>query len=258
MIPKIIHYVWVGPNALPEADRRRIETWRRMLPGWEIRAWGNQDVDYSSPYLRMAYAVRAWNRVSDYTRMDALARYGGVYLDTDVDLIRPLEPFLDRQAFLGFQIGDEMPGEMVNGAVFGARPGHWLPIAIRRYFNERLDGRTDVGSFAGPGLLTQTLREKGLERYSDEPVEIEQVSLYPKRYFYPYSWTETYSDSVITPDTYAVHRWAETWVNKGGASLPTRLRKKVINRLGRHVPAVALELSRMAAVRGQRRAEKGA
>src|SRR5664279_4230771 len=154
MIPKIIHYVWVGPNAIPDADRQRIEQWREMLPTWEIRAWGNRDVDFSSPYLRGAFAVRAWNRVSDYTRMDALTRFGGVYLDTDIDLIRPLEPLLDREAFLGFQVGDERPEELVNGAVFGAEPNHWLAASIRSYLNERLDGRTDVKAFTGPGLLT--------------------------------------------------------------------------------------------------------
>jgi mannosyltransferase OCH1-like enzyme len=65
--------------------------------------------------------------------MDALAKFGGVYLDTDVDLIRSLEPMLENRAFLGFQRGDDYPHELVNGAVFGAEPGHWLPVVTSRF-----------------------------------------------------------------------------------------------------------------------------
>ena len=158
MIPKILHYVWVGSKPLPEVDRRRIEQWRQLHPRWEIRAWGNDDVDFSSPYLRGAFAARAWNRVSDYTRMDALARYGGIYLDTDFDVLRPFDRFRECQAFLGFQIGDEIPTDLVASGLFGAEPGHWLPTSIRDYFNQHLDGRVDLNSFTGPGLVTQMLR----------------------------------------------------------------------------------------------------
>lgn len=161
MIPKTIHYVWVGPKPLPEADRQRVDAWRHMLPDWQIVAWDNDKVDYSSSFVRQAYSVRAWNRVSDYTRMDALARFGGVYLDTDVDLIKSLDPLLSLKAFLGFQTDDmNSITDPVNGAVFGSEPGHWLPTSIRSFFNNELDGRTDIGAFSGPGLISKFLRER--------------------------------------------------------------------------------------------------
>lgn len=242
MIPSIVHYVWVGPKKIPDEDLQRIEGWRKQLPNWEIRAWGNENVDFSSRYLRQAYSVRAWNRVSDYTRMDALARFGGVYLDVDVDLIKSLDPLLSLEAFAGFQAGDELPEEMVNGAILGAEPNHWLPTSIRRYFNERLDGRANLGSFSGPGLLTQVLRERGLGRYSDSPLDVDGVTLFPKRYFYPYSWKEVYSESVIMEDTYAVHRWAETWVAPG---LRARGRRKLLALASYLAPELSLQLSRL-------------
>jgi mannosyltransferase OCH1-like enzyme len=248
-IPKIIHYVWVGPKAVPDADLKRIEHWHTLLPDWEIRFWNNDNVDFSAPYLRQAYAARAWNRVSDYTRMDSLTRFGGVYLDTDVDLHRSLDPLREHAAFLGFQAGDELPEELVNGAVFGAEKGHWLPSTIRKIFNEQYDGRTDIGSFAGPGMITKILREHGLERYSDEPVTVKDVTLYPKRFFYPYSWLETYSPDIVTPETYAVHRWAETWVVKK-PSFSMRLRRAWIKRVARYAPSVALWTARATARRG--------
>lgn len=245
-IPKIIHYVWVGPKPFPDEDRRRVEQWRTLLPDWDYRFWNNDNVDFSSPYLSMAYAARAWNRVSDYTRMHALAEMGGVYLDTDVDLIRSLEPLLQHHAFLGCQVGDEQPGEMVNGAIFGARKGHWLPTMIRDKFNQEIDGRADIGSFAGPGLITKTLRDHGLSTYSDDPVLVRDVTIYPKRFFYPYSWTERYSPDVVVPDTYAVHRWAETWVVKS-PTFAVRVRRALIKRLARYAPSLALWAAKRAA-----------
>src|SRR5262249_32174033 len=157
----------------------RVDNWRTLLPHWDFRFWNNSNIDFSSTYLRRAYAVRAWNRVSDYARMHALSTFGGIYLDTDVDLIRPLGPLLDRPAFLGFQVDDGQSQDLVNGAVLGSIPGHWLPSSIIEYFNKRLDGRIDTNSFSGPGLLTQMLRRRGLLTYSDMPLDIDGVTIYP-------------------------------------------------------------------------------
>jgi hypothetical protein len=243
VIPKIVHYVWVGPDLLPQADSQRIQNWRKMLPDWEFRAWENDNLNFSSVYLRMAYAVRAWNRVSDYTRMDALFRFGGVYLDTDVDLLRSLDSLLDREAFLGFQTDDNRAQDLVNGAVFGARSGHWLPGSIRDYFNKNLDGRDALNSFSGPGLITLLLRQSGLPGYSDEPLNVADITIFPKRYFYPYSWLETYSNDAVTPDTYAVHRWSGTW--KSRPSIRAKIRSVFFNRLARYAPESAFRFSRM-------------
>lgn len=243
MIPRIIHYVWVGPRPLPAVDRARVTAWQAMLPDWEIRQWGNRDIDFTSSYVRQAFAVRAWNRVSDYTRMDALARFGGVYLDTDVDLVGPLEPLLADEAFLGFQTSDAAHAdEMVNGAVFGATPGHWLPTALRAHFNERLDGRDDIGSFAGPGLLTQIMREHGLQGYDDDGVVVDGVRIHPTLAFYPYFWGEELDEATLTEDTIAIHRWAESW--SGRRSRAQRVRGWAHHRFARLAPAPALAIAR--------------
>lgn len=256
-IPKIIHYVWVGPRPLPEEDRLRVEAWRRAMPDWEFRFWNNDTVNFGSRYLAQAYSVRAWNRVSDYTRMDALTRFGGIYLDTDMDLVRPLDPLLDNTAFLGFQRGDERPDVMVNGAIFGTEPGHWLPSALRDIFDKQLHGGKNIGSFAGPGLITKVLRDHGLRGYSDEIVHVRDVAVYPRRFFYPYSWLEEYSPEVVTPDTIAVHRWAETWVVKNPGYW-TRLKRLWTRQMARCMPKTALRNAQIAARRGsQQTAERG-
>ena len=250
MIPKIIHYVWVGPQPLPDIDRRRVDAWRNLLPDWEIRSWGNDDVDFSSRYLRAAYAVRAWNRVSDYMRVDVLSRFGGVYLDTDVDLIQSLDPLLNHGAFVGFQAGDELPDEMVNGAVFGAKPNHWLPTRLRDYLDDQLDGSTNSGSFSGPGLLTKMLRERGLQSSSEAPLQIDDLTIFPKPVFYPYSWLEQYSEDVITTETFAVHRWAATWQPK--ATFPLKLRRALLRSFARYAPQLALRVACALVKRGNR------
>ncbi len=237
MIPRIIHYVWVGPKPIPDADQQRISNWRKILPDWEFRLWHNDNVDISSRYVRQAYAARAWNRISDYARMDALYKFGGVYLDTDVDLIRPLEPLLSEDAFLGFQLEDEFADDRINGAVLGASIGHWLPAAARRYLNENVDGRDNLGSFSGPGMLTKLLKEKGLGSYTEQKINIENVTIFPKPVFYPYFWLEPYTETVIKPETYTVHRWSASW--KTQPSFRRRVYRKSIKLLANYAPQLA-------------------
>ena len=90
-----------------------------------------------------------------------------------------------------------------------------------------MDGTVDTGAFSGPGLLTKLLQKKGLSSYRDEPVKIQDISVYPLRYFYPYSWIETFSESCVTPDTFSVHLWEHTW---NSASLPfhQKVQRKVV------------------------------
>jgi len=224
LIPKTLHYVWVGPNPIPTEDQARIAVWRKMLPGWNFRHWSNEDIDWSNRYLRQSASVMAWNRISDYMRMMALVQDGGVYLDTDVDLVKALDPLLSEEAFVGFQT-NEPTNQMVNGAIFGAVKGHWLPTEAKKYFDDQLDGRKDVLAFSGPGLLTQLLMKRGLKDPSQDMVKLDGVAIFPTRFFYPYLWTEQYDPGVITPDTYAVHRWAESWVSR--RSLAKKIRKKL-------------------------------
>ena len=210
MIPRKIHYIWVGPNPISRAMSRRIDHWRALHPDWEFRLWTEADIGRAR-FVDEALSVGAWSRASDYVRMDVLAREGGVYLDTDVDLLRPLDPLLDNRAFLGFQ-DETIADQLVNGAVLGAEAGHWLPVACRAWFDEQEDGKTDIGYFAGPGLLTTMLRQRGLTGYHDDPVEIADTMLYPRRFFYPVSWRRALPRLPIGPDTYAIHRWAASWV----------------------------------------------
>ena len=228
MIPRILHYVWVGPKPLSNQAEGLIEGWRKIMPDYEIMCWNNDTIDFSSKYLQAAFGVGAWNRVSDYQRMCALVKYGGIYLDTDIEVRKSFDPLLSNSCFLGFQRND-FPRELVNGAILGAEVGHWFIRELKDYFDNKLHGAMDIGAFSGPGLITNVLQEKGLRGYADEPLNIKDITIYPLRYFYPYHWEENFSERCITPDTFSIHLWEDTW---GKQVLPkSQVWKKISKRL---------------------------
>lgn len=222
-IPRILHYVWVGPGTMPEDHQRYIEGWRRVMPDWQVMAWTDAQIDWSKRYLQQAYATRGWNRISNYMRMHALHAHGGFYLDTDVEVLRRLDPLRGERAVLGFQ--ETRPGpSWVNGAVFGAEPGHPFVGRLLHALAEEMPGWRRMGDGHGPGLITRLLREEGLAHYTGRPQAVAGVTLMPVDRFYPFHWTESFSPACITPDTYAVHHWEGGWGRHRPLTLPEKLR----------------------------------
>jgi mannosyltransferase OCH1-like enzyme len=209
-IPCILHYVWVGPRPLPERDRGFIDDWRRLMPGWRVMAWTEAEIDWSVRYVQHAYATCGWNRVANYLRMQALHAHGGFYLDTDVELLRPLDPLRGHAAVLGFQERQVGPS-CVNNAVIGAVPQHPFIAAALETYRCRMPGWRRMGDAHGPGVVTRLLMERGLRHYSDEPQLLGEVTLMPVDRFYPYHWTEPFTPECVTPHTFAVHHWEASW-----------------------------------------------
>ena len=119
-IPPILHFVWVGPGPMPTEHRGYIEGWRRVMPDWPIKAWTDAEIDWSVRYLQQAYATRGWNRISNYMRMRALYEHGGFYLDTDVELVKPLDP---RQTFGNHSANSALSPQ-------GGRRSRWLLFVV--------------------------------------------------------------------------------------------------------------------------------
>ena len=123
MIPKVIHYCWFGRNPLPDSALKCIESWKKYLPDYEIVQWNEDNFDVNSiPYVAEAYAARKYAFVSDYARFYVLYNQGGVYFDTDVEAVAPLDDILEKGPYMGMERA--LSGEMaVNpGLGFAAEP----------------------------------------------------------------------------------------------------------------------------------------
>jgi len=129
MIPKRLHYVWVG-SKLPDKQRAFIESWRETNPDYEIICWNEDNIDLKLPPIARAYARRRWATVADIARLIAVHKYGGIYLDTDFQVFRPLDRLLVYRCFFAFQF-EFHPTDWICNGVFGAEPGHpFIALAL--------------------------------------------------------------------------------------------------------------------------------
>ena len=164
-IPKIIHYCWVGGNPKPQSVLYCIESWKRCCPDYEIREWNETNYDFTkNEYMRQAYEAKKWGFVPDYARLDIVYEHGGIYLDTDVEMVRSFDHLLEHECFFGFE--DTGDGEYyVNcGHGFGAAPHHEA-VKNARDLYDRLNFTNGDGSLnllASPYYTTQSLRQLGL------------------------------------------------------------------------------------------------
>lgn len=218
-------------------NERCLESWRRVLPDYRIKQWDETNSPIDTAYSRAAYGRGQWSRLSNHVRLHALHTEGGIYLDTDVEVVRSLTPLLHHKCFLGFQL-EEDQRDWVNTAVLGAQPGH--PFLKRGL--ELIQTRfAETGEFPrSPAVTTALLREMGLKAYGLQ--EIRDVTVYPTEYFYPYPWFSTFAPDCIKENTYCVHYWEATWVEKD-SKIRRALRaiKRTVRRAVR--PARALTLA---------------
>lgn len=211
-IPKIIHYCWFGPSKMPKLAELCIASWRKYMPEYELRLWTEQEFDVNSiPFTREAYREGRYAFVSDYVRLWAVYKYGGVYLDTDVELKRSLAPLCDRGAWLGREQSErDYPPNLGLGFALPAK--HWLSRAMLDYYQELMFPRSykKKSQVTIVETLRPVLAPYGLE-YRDKHQQIEDVHIYPSAYFAPKQY---YTGRVrITGDTYSVHHYAASWVS---------------------------------------------
>lgn len=211
MIPKHIHYVWVG-GPLPAEQRAYVETWRETNPDYQFTLWTESNIDFSIGRIREAYDQKKWSKVADIVRLAAILKHGGIYLDTDFMLYKPLDGLLHHECFFGFQTSEPSKDWVANGA-FGAVPGHWfIARALTRLLSMRsLPGGLERPTTFGPKLITRLLVEEGLTTYSPFGTNVQDVYLCPTGVFYPYAYGEEFHPSCITPETLAVHFWSKSW-----------------------------------------------
>jgi mannosyltransferase OCH1-like enzyme len=238
MIPKKIHYCWFGGQPLPELAQLCIESWRRFLPNYEIIRWDESNYDVNKiPYISEAYAAKKYAFVSDYARFDILYQYGGLYFDTDVEIIKDLSEIVENGAFMGCE--NSVNGYLINaGLGLGAVP----QMAIYKEILEDYQQRHFFSEAKQQDLTTVVeIVSHIFERYNfntqnNKIQKINDVTIYPPMFFCPQNgWFNRYK---LSKDTYSIHHYAASWMSAGG-KFRARLSKMIgyenYNRLKRFI-----------------------
>ena len=222
MIPKVIHYCWFGRNPLPESAVKCINSWRKFMPDYEIKEWNEDNFDVNAiPYTAEAYQMKKYAFVSDYARFWILYRYGGVYFDTDVELIKPIDDIVEKGPFMGIEVVCKVvPRDLVGYPMIA--PGLGIGVEAAHPFYQRLldyyKGIHFVDKDGNPGSMdtivvhtTRMLVKDGLKK-GGAMQRIAGIWLYPEDYFNPLD--DLTGRLNKTENTRSIHWYARTWQDR--------------------------------------------
>lgn len=209
MIPKKIHYCWFGKNPLPEMARKCIDSWKKYCPDYEIIEWNedNFDLQYND-YVKEAYAAKKWAFVTDVVRLYALVTEGGIYMDTDVEVLKPLDDFLTLKAFSGFESIDRIP----TGIMAAEKEHPLFKELLLDYENAHFIN--DDGTYnhtTNVTRITNTCLKYGL-LLNNTKQTVNEFALFPNDYFCPKN-CETL-ETILTENTYTIHHFDGSWLSE--------------------------------------------
>ena len=224
MIPKVIHYCWFGQNPLPKLAKNCIESWRYLCPDYKIVQWNEQNFDvHQHPFIESAYEAKAWAFVSDWARLKIVYDNGGIYLDTDVELLKSLDSLLKHQCYIGVEQNGRL---CTTGLGFGAAKASPVVHEMLAQYDDLLYESETAKRIACPYLNDKVIRKHGYDGDgSGQPIDLGAVCVYPCRYFDPFSLGN--SKNLKCPETISVHLYANSWGSPG-----ERLKRKLINAIG--------------------------
>lgn len=232
-IPKIIHYCWFGRGPKPELAEKCIASWKKNCPDYIIKEWNEDNFDLDSNlYVRQAYDCRKFAFVSDYARLCALYNEGGIYMDTDVEILKPLDAFLHHRAFSSF----ENNNKLTTGLIASEAGNPWI--------KDGLDLYTDLTFLDAEGNMDLTTNVERItamtqHKYGLNPVSSHQVlpnsvlTIYPHDYFSPKDWQT--GKIILTENSHTIHHFAGSWhtdTEKAQAEKNRLLREKYIAKYG--------------------------
>ena len=196
-----IHYVWLGKGEKSEKIKYCIESWKRKCPDAKIVEWNEDNYDIrKNPYIAEAYDDKKYAFVADYIRFDILYKQGGVYMDTDVELLKDITPLLDKP-FMGL----ERAGEVAPGLIMNALGGEEVLKEILEYY----DSQTGFSMEKTVVEITSNILKKYGLSDTDEKQEVAGLVVYPTEYFNPKG--ENYGKEKITENTYSIHHYEASW-----------------------------------------------
>lgn len=209
-INKVIHYCWFGRGEKPEIVKKCIQSWKEILIGYKIIEWNEDNFDISSnDYVKEAYEAKKYAFVSDYVRVYALYNYGGIYLDTDVEVFKSFDDLLENDSIWGFEEKNYIATSTIGAKKGNKIIGEFLQLYYNRKFIKE-DGSYD--DFTNVAMVTEMLEKKGL-KMNGEYQEIEGATFYPQTYFSPYDYINC--RKFITEDTYCMHHFYKSWLPMG-------------------------------------------
>ena len=210
MIPKIIHYCWFGGKEKPEDVLKMIASWKKHCPDYEIKEWNETNFNiHLNRYTEEAYQQKKWAFVSDVARLWALVHEGGVYMDTDVEVIRSLDNLLANKAFIGFE-----GTQWIGTNLMGTEPHNAFLQAFLEDYNHRnftnpdgtLNQSTNVEEITSRFLTQHNLVRNGKQQ------QVGDFTVYPTDYFSPYDYIN--GKVRTTANTYSIHWFSQSWIKR--------------------------------------------
>lgn len=231
MIPKKIYYCWFGRNELPIEVKKCIESWKKHCPDYEIVECNEDNYDINkNEYVKYTYANKKYAFLTDYVRLDIIYNNGGIYLDTDVELVKPLDDLLETSGYIGM----EQVGTVNTGQGFGAIKKHPF-IKENKEFYENYDFLDKNGKFKKVicvSVTTKILERHGLKK-ENKKQQVFDMDVYPVEYFCPKIMGT--NRIVITQNTYSIHHFDSTWKSNN----------KIIRKIGYYLIPLKILIKRI-------------
>lgn len=213
MIPKVIHYCWFGKGKKPYLIRKCLKSWKKIMPDYEIKEWNEENFDVNAiPFVRQAYEEKKWAFVADVCRFYATFTHGGIYLDTDIEVFKRFDPFLNDSFFAGTEVRSAKEIDdfvTVDVSVFGCEKGNWFVKACLDFYKDKPFRNLD-GSI--PGGVVQVVATRVLEPFGykreNRNQEINNVKIYDTNYFANITTEEKGSD------LYSLHHFDGSWTDE--------------------------------------------
>ncbi len=226
MLPKIIHYCWFGGNPLPELAKKCIASWKLFFPDYEIKEWNERNYDVSKiPYIAQAYEAKKYAFVSDYARFDILYQYGGIYFDTDVEVIKPFDEILKRGAFAGVECAGALAAGL--GIASPAASPIYREILASYDSSEFLYKNGSMNLTTVVDRVSDIFTKYGFTTTNNIQT-VEGITIYPAEYFCPIDPKTGILN--ITDKTLTIHHYAATWtipLRKKYMEIRSKLAKKI-------------------------------
>ena len=209
MIPKIIHFCWFGGKPKPRLAEKCMKSWKRFCPDYAIKEWNetNYDISTAPLYVQQAYTAKKWAFVTDFVRLDVVYNHGGIYLDTDVELLKNIDSLLDNAAYFGFE--DE---KLINtGLGFGAEKGAGILKELMDDYRDipfiRADGSFDLTPC--PKKNTKIFLRHGLRQDNSGQLLDGKIRILPTLFLCPVD--DSTGIKKITAETLSIHHFAASW-----------------------------------------------